>query len=99
MIRRALTAAIVLGLLGLLIMLIPKWLTGLEKEAPATARSHKMSDEVLVDSFLEETIPVIGAAQLLARDEKGGVVRSTWQLDYGTSAKDFSSTLQRRAAD
>ena len=97
--KRILAVLILSSLVLLLAILIPKWMAGLKSEPKTTSSTTVISEEAKVDAFLDETIPLIGGDDLLARDERNGIVRSTWRLGYGVGANDFTQTLRRQAAD
>ena len=97
--KRILAALVLSSLVLLLAILIPKWMAGLKSDPKPTSSPYSMSKEAEVDAFLDETIPLIGGDDLLARDEQNGIVRSTWRLGYGIGATDFAQTLRRKAAD
>ena len=97
--KRILAVLVLSSLVLLLAILIPKWMAGLKSEPKSTAATKVISEEAKVDAFLDETIPLIGGDDLLARDEQNGIVRSTWRLGYGVGANDFAQTLRRQAAD
>ena len=97
--KRILAVLVLSSLVLLLAMLIPRWMAGLKSGPKPTASPQLLSKEAKVDAFLDETIPLIGGDELLARDEQNGVVRSTWRLGYGVGSTDFAQNLRRQAAD
>ena len=95
--KRLVVIAVIMALVVFLVKTVPLWLASLSGNPSLEVNSdHEV--ELQIDAFLEDTLPNIGASQLLARDVKRGVVRSTWQLDYGTSLSGLATELQRRAA-
>ena len=96
--KRVVAFLLLAGIATLLITQVPLWLASLYSDPPPLLPST-LGEDVQVDSFLDETLPLVGAKLLLARDERNGVVRSTWQLAYGISASDLTLELQRRGAE
>ncbi len=91
---------ILLGIIltGLLIYKTPSWFTQFNTPH-SPPQSAAQPHEAQVDAFLDETLPQVGAKTLLTRDERNGIVRSTWQLSYGISAENLTLELQKLAAE